>query len=213
MTYDYNSSRKKLILPEYGRNIQKMVNHIKAIEDRDERNKAAQTVIGVMGNLNPHLRDVNDFKHKLWDHLAIIADFDLDIDSPYPWPEPESLQSKPDNVPYHQHRIAKKHYGRSIVLMIEKAVALEAGEEKDDLVKMIAYHMKKSYLTWNREAVSDSEIFTDMKTLSGGVLVADPNLKLPETKDILAKNRPINPKKKGGGKKGKHQYQQHHHKQ
>ena len=212
MTYDYNSSRKKLILPEYGRNIQKMVNHIKTIEDRDERNKAARTVIGVMGNLNPHLRDVNDFKHKLWDHLAIIADFDLDIDSPYPWPAPESLQSKPEKVPYHQHRIAKKHYGRSIVLMIEKAVALEAGEEKDDLVKMIAYHMKKSYLTWNREAVSDSEIFTDMKTLSGGVLVADPNLKLPETKDILAKNRPIIPKKKMGGKKGKH-YHQHQHKQ
>ena len=210
MTYDYNSSRKKLILPEYGRNIQKMVNHIKTIEDREERNTAAQTVIGVMGNLNPHLRDVNDFKHKLWDHLAIIADFDLDIDSPYPWPEPESFQSKPDKVPYHQHRIAKKHYGRSIVLMIEKAVALEAGEEKDDLVKMIAYHMKKSYLTWNREAVSDSEIFADMKTLSGGVLIANPDLKLPETKDILAKNRPINPKKKGGGKKGKHH---HYHKQ
>jgi len=155
---------------------------------------------------------VNDFKHKLWDHLAIIADFDLDIESPYPWPEPESLQSKPNKVPYHQHRIAKKHYGRSIVLMIEKAVALEAGEEKEDLVKMIAYHMKKSYLTWNREAVSDSEIFADMKTLSGGVLIANPDLKLPETKDILAKNRPINPKKKGGGKKGKHQHQQHQHK-
>ncbi len=213
MTYDYNSSRKKLILPEYGRNIQKMVNHIKTIEDREERNKAARTVIGVMGNLTPHLRDVNDFKHKLWDHLAIIADFDLDIDSPYPWPEPESFQSKPDKVPYHQHRIAKKHYGRSIVLMIEKAVALEAGEEKDDLVKMIAYHMKKSYLTWNREAVSDSEIFADMKTLSGGLLVANPDLKLPETKDILAKNRPINPKKKGGGKKGKHHHQQHQYKQ
>ena len=214
MTYDYNSSRKKLILPEYGRNIQKMVNHIKTIEDREERNKAARTVIGVMGNLNPHLRDVNDFKHKLWDHLAIIADFDLDIDSPYDWPEPESLQSKPGNVPYHQHRIAKKHYGRSIVLMIDKAVALEAGEEKDDLVKMIAYHMKKSYLTWNREAVSDSEIFGDMKTLSGGVLNVNPDLKLPETKDILAKNRPIIPKKKGGGKKGKYQHQQsHQHKQ
>ena len=190
-----------------------MVNHIKTIEDRDERNKAARTVIGVMGNLNPHLRDVNDFKHKLWDHLAIIADFDLDIDSPYPWPEPESLQSKPENVPYHQHRIRKKHYGRSIVLMIEKAVALEPGEEKEDLVKMIAYHMKKSYLTWNREAVSDEEIFADMKTLSGGVLVANPDLKLPETRDILAKNRPNIPKKKGGGKKGKHQYQQHQHKQ
>ncbi len=198
MTYDYNSSRNKLTLPEYGRNIQKMVNHIKTIEDRDERNKAAKTVIGVMGNLNPHLRDVNDFKHKLWDHLAIIADFDLDIDSPYPWPEQASLQSKPGKVPYSQHRIKKKHYGRSIVMMIEKAVALEPGQEKEDLVKMIAYHMKKSYLTWNREAVTDEVIFADVKTLSGGVLEVNPDLKLPETKDILAKNRS---KKKGGGKK------------
>lgn len=197
MDYDYNSSREKLILPEYGRNIQKMVNHIKTIEDREERNKAARTIIGVMGNLNPHLRDVQDFKHKLWDHLAIIADFDLDIDSPYEWPERESLQSKPNRVPYSQHRIAKKHYGRSIVLMIEKAVALESGQEKDDLIRMIAYHMKKSYLTWNREAVSDEEIFGDLKTLSGGVLDLGGELKLPETKDILAKNR----KKKGGGKK------------
>jgi hypothetical protein len=186
-----------------------MVNHLKTIEDRDERNRAARTVIAVMGNLNPHLRDVNDFKHKLWDHLAIIADFDLDIDSPYPWPERESLQSKPGRVSYNQHRIPKKHYGRAIVLMIEKAVELEPGEEKDDLVRMIAYHMKKAYLTWNREAVSDSEIFKDMKTLSGGVLEADPDLKLPETKEILAKNRPSGPKKKGGGKKGKHQHPQH----
>jgi hypothetical protein len=204
MTYDYNSSRMKLILPEYGRNIQKMVNHIKTIEDRDERNKAAKTVIGVMGNLNPHLRDVNDFKHKLWDHLAVIADFDLDIDSPYPWPDRESLKSKPNQVPYHQFRIKKKHYGRSIVLMIEKAVELEAGEEKEDLVKMIATHMKKSYLTWNREAVSDEEIFGDMKALSDGKLEVTGDLKLPETKDILAKNRPA--KKKGGGGK-KHKYQ------
>jgi hypothetical protein len=202
MAYDYNSSRDKLILPEYGRNIQKMVNHIKTIEDRDERNKAARTVIAVMGNLNPHLRDVNDFKHKLWDHLAIISDFDLDIDSPYDWPERESLQSKPDRVPYSQHAIRKKHYGRSIVLMIEKAVALEPGEEKEDLVKMIAYHMKKSYLTWNREAVSDEEIFMDMKTLSYGKLEVTGDLKLPETKDILAKNR--TKKKQGGGKKKQH---------
>jgi hypothetical protein len=202
MAYDYNSSRDKLILPEYGRNIQKMVNHIKTIEDRDERNKAAKTVIGVMGNLNPHLRDVNDFKHKLWDHLAIISDFDMDIDSPYELPARESLQSKPDRVPYSQHAIRKKHYGRSIVLMINKAVELEAGEEKDDLVKMIAYHMKKSYLTWNREAVSDEEIFMDMKNLSGGKLEVTGDLKLPETKDILAKNR--TKKKGGGGKKKQH---------
>ncbi len=205
MDYDYNSSRQKLILPEYGRNIQKMVNHIKTIEDRDERNKAAKTVIAVMGNLNPHLRDVADFKHKLWDHLALIADFDLDIDSPYPWPEPESLKSKPNRVPYHQFKIKRKHYGRSIVLMIEKAIELEPGEEKDDLVRMIAYHMKKSYLTWNREAVSDEEIFADLKTLAGGRIEVSPELTLPETKDILAKNRTIIKKKGGGGKKHKQQ--------
>ena len=199
MPYDYNSSRKKLVLPEYGRNIQKMVNHIKTIEDREERNKAARTVIAVMGNLNPHLRDVQDFKHKLWDHLAIIADFDLDIDSPYEWPERESLESKPNKVAYNQHSIKKKHYGRSITLMIDKAVELEDGEEKQDLVRMIAYHMKKSYLTWNREAVSDEEIFADLNTLSGGKLEISEELKLPETKEILAKNR----KKKGGGKKNK----------
>lgn len=197
MSYDYNSSRKKLILPEYGRNIQKMVNHLKTIEDRDERNKAARTVIGVMGNLNPHLRDVNDFKHKLWDHLAIIADFELDIDSPYDLPKPESLKNKPNKIPYNQHKIKYKHYGRSIGMMIDKAVELEEGEEKKDLVRMIAYHMKKSYLTWNREAVSDEEIFLDLKALSGGRLQISEDLKLPETREILSKNR----KKKGGGKK------------
>lgn len=199
MSYDYNTSRKNLVLPEYGRNIQKMVNYIKTIEDREERNRAAKTVIGVMGNLNPHLRDVNDFKHKLWDHLAIIADFELDIDSPYDWPERETLQKKPNRVPYNQNDIKYKHYGRSIVLMIEKAVELQPGEEKDDLVRMIAYHMKKSYLTWNREAVSDEEIIMDLKTLSGGRLEISDDLRLPETKEILAKNR----KKKGGGKKNK----------
>jgi hypothetical protein len=178
-----------------------MVNHIKTIEDRDERNKAAKTVIGVMGNLNPHLRDVQDFKHKLWDHLPIIAHFDLDIDSPYEWPEPESLQSKPGKVAYNQHSIRYKHYGRSIVMMIEKAVALDAGQEKEDLVRMIAYHMKRSYLTWNREAVSDEEILTDLKTLSGGKLEVPSELRLPETKEILTKYR----KKKGGGRKHKPQ--------
>jgi hypothetical protein len=197
MEYDYNTSRNRLILPEYGRNIQKMVNHIKTIEDREERNKAARTVIAVMGNLNPHLRDVQDFKHKLWDHLAIISGFDLDIDAPYNWPEKAELEQPPSRVDYNQHAIPAKHYGRSIVLMIEKAVELEPGEEKEDLVRMIAYHMKKSYLTWNREAVSDEEILLDLKKLSGGRLEISGDLKLPETKEILAKGR----KKKGGGKK------------
>lgn len=169
-----------------------------SIEDRDERNKATRAVIAVMGNLNPHLRDVNDFKHKLWDHLAIISDFKLDIDSPYETPTRELLESKPAKIPYNQKSIRFKHYGHSIYLMIQKAVEMEEGEEKKDLVKMIAHHMKKSYLTWNREAVNDKEIFQDLNTLSGGKLEIDPNLVLPETRDILAKNTR---KKKGGGKK------------
>lgn len=198
MDYDYNSRRPRLILPEYGRNIQKMVDHLSTIEDRDERNKAARTLIGIMGNLNPHLRDVNDFKHKLWDHLAIISDFNLDIDSPYETPTRDLLDSKPRKIPYNQKSIRFKHYGHSIVLMIQKAVEMEEGDEKKDLVRMIAYHMKKSYLTWNREAVDNREILEDLKTLSGNRLAIDPELDLPETRDILAKNVR---KKKGGGKK------------
>jgi hypothetical protein len=197
MSYDYNTSREKLIMPEYGRNIQKMVTHILSIKDRDERNLAAHTVISVMGNLNPHLRDINDFKHKLWDHLAIIADFKLDIDSPYHLPEKTILVEKPKSIPYNQHSIKSKHYGHSIVMMIRKAIEMEKGEEKEDLVKMIANHMKKSYLTWNREAVSDEEIFQDLKNLSGGSLEIPTDMKLSETHEILAKNR----KKKVGGKK------------
>lgn len=198
MEYDYNTRRAHLVLPEYGRNIQKMVEHLLTIEDREERNRAARTVIAVMGNLNPHLRDVADFKHKLWDHLAIISDFKLDIDSPYETPTPELLAEKPKKIPYNQKPIRFKHYGHSIVLMIDKAVEMEDGEEKQDLVKMIAYHMKKSYLTWNREAVNDREILEDLVTLSKNRLQLDPNLELPETRDILAKNVR---KKKGGGKK------------
>jgi hypothetical protein len=198
MTYDYNTRRERLKLPEYGRNIQKMINHILTIEDKEERNKAARTIIAVMGNLNPHLRDVADFKHKLWDHLAVISDFKLDIDSPYETPTPELLSEKPKKIPYTQKNIRFKHYGHSIVLMIEKAAEMEDGEEKEDLIKMIAYHMKKSYLTWNREAVDNREIFEDLVTLSGNRLVISPDLELPETRDILAKNVR---KKKSGGKK------------
>lgn len=165
-----------------------MIEHILTIEDRAERNKAAHTIIGVMGNLNPHLRDVNDFKHKLWDHLAVISDFKLDIDSPYETPTRELLQSKPKKIPYNQKGIRYKHYGHSIVLMIEEAVKMDDPEEKKDLVKMIAYHMKKSYLTWNREAVDDKQIIGDLIALSGNRLEIDPELELPETRDILAKN-------------------------
>lgn len=189
MDYDYNSSRKKLILPEYGRHIQKMVDHARTIEDSEERNKAAKTIISIMGNLNPHLRDISDFKHKLWDHLALMSDFDLDIDSPYETPARETLTSKPKQVPYVTGDIKYRHYGRIIHQMIDAAIEMEDGEEKERLIKLIANHMKKSYLTWNRNQVTDEQIFNDIQQLSGGKIIIREDLKLTETKEILSKNK------------------------
>ena len=197
MTYNYNTQRKKLILPEYGRNIQKMVDHLMTIEDREERNKASRAVIGIMGNLNPHLRDVADFKHKLWDHLAIMSDFKLDIESPYEAPVPEVLNEKPKSIPYGSQQIRWKHYGKIIEQLIDQASDYPEGEEREMLISLIANHMKKCYLTWNREVVEDDVIFDDLKTLSRGRIVADKNLKLSDTRDILYKaKKRRNPKKK-----------------
>jgi len=189
MDYDYNTGRKKMALPEYGRNIQKMIKYAVAIEDREERNRAARAIIAIMGNMNPHLRDVSDFKHKLWDHLAIISEFELDIDYPFTLPTPEILKEKPRPMPYSIYPIRFKHYGKIIEMLIKKAVDYPEGTEKEVLIKLIANHMKKSYLTWNREAVTDEVIFQDMKELSGGKLIPDKNLKLSETRDILAKTK------------------------
>ncbi len=187
---EYNTSRKKLVLPEYGRNIQKMVELTKAEPDKEKRNKMAQAIIAIMGNMNPHLRDIADFKHKLWDHLAIISEFNLDIDSPYDPPVIETLQEKPESVPYNNKDAKFKHYGQTIEKMVKVAIDMEDGELKEILIQLIANHMKKSYLTWNKEAVADELIFKDLKVLSGGKI--DLNIEettLTETKDILAKNK------------------------
>jgi len=196
MEYDYNTQRSKMILPEYGRNIQKMVEYTTQIEDDEERNRAARAIIAIMGNLNPHLRDVAEFKHKLWDHLYIISDFKLDIDSPYEKPTPETLLEKPKPVPYSDYSIKYKHYGKIIELLIKEAIGFEEGEEKETLVKLIANHMKKCYLTWNREVVTDELIFEDLKRLSGGALSVSPDLRLSESRDILQKNKKKRPQKK-----------------
>jgi len=185
MNYDYNTQRKRMALPEYGRNVQKMVDHIKTIEDRDERNRAAKTIIQIMGNLNPHLRDIGDFKHKLWDHLALIADFELDIDSPFPPPEVSKLSEKPKQVPYKQGDIRFLHYGRIIELLIDAASGMEEGEEKEYLTTLIVNQMKKSYITWNRGQVADEVIIGDMKMLSGGKLKMTDGVKILEIKELL----------------------------
>ena len=184
MEYDYNTSRHKLILPEYGRNIQKMVEHIMSIADREERNRLAQAVIIIMGNMNPHLRDINDFKHKLWDHLAIMSNFQLDIDYPYEIPRPEEFTEKPRRVSYNSKEIRYRHYGHIVESLIAEAVKLPDGEDKDTLIKLIANHMKKSYLSWNRDSVTDEIIFNDLHELSGKRLTVKEGLKLSEQKDF-----------------------------
>lgn len=179
---DYNSQRKKLPLPEYGRNIQNMVDYLFTIEDKEKRNRSAQTVIDVMGNLYPVLRDVAEFKHKLWDHLAIMSDFKLDIDYPYNPPTPDILTEKPNRVPYSDNNIRYKHYGFIMESLIKKTTELE-GEERDVLIELLANHMKKSYVAWNKDGVDDEKIFQDLKELSRGRL----NIKKDEIQLVDAK--------------------------
>ena len=187
-------------MPEYGRNIQQMVEHCKGIENKEERTRCAKTIISIMGNLFPYLRDVNDFKHKLWDHLAIMSDFQLDIDYPYEIVRKDNLHSKPEKISYKNSKIQYLHYGRTLEQMIEKAIAYPEGEQKNDLILLIANHMKKSFLTWNKEVVDDRKIFDDLRLLSDGKIDLNPDfLKLMESKDILNKkrnNKPIQQKRK-----------------
>jgi hypothetical protein len=186
---DYNSNRSKLALPEYGRNLQNMVNHILTIEDRNERNRAARTIIDIMGTMYPYLRDINDFKHKLWDHLAIMSNFQLDIDYPYTPPSPEFFVAPPKKVPYDNNNIKYRHYGKTIENLIEKAADYPDEKDRELLIKLIANHMKKSYVVWNKDSVTDEKIFTDIEELSRGKIKCS-DLTLTETKDILQRNAP-----------------------
>ena len=184
----YNTQEKRLALPEYGRNIQNMVDYCVSISDREERTQCANTIVNIMGNMFPHLRDVNDFKHILWDHLAIMSDFALDIDYPYEVIKREDLYIRPNKLPYSQGKITYKHYGKNLESMINKAIQFEEGEQKEYLISLLANHMKKSFITWNKENVDDRKIFKDLEELSKGTIVLDEEKhKLVEPKDIMAK--------------------------
>ena len=190
---NYNSELKKLILPEYGRNIHNMVDYCVSIPDREERQRCANTIINTMGNLFPHLRDISDFKHILWDHLAIMSDFRLDIDYPYEVIKKENLYSKPPRIHYSNSRFLYRHYGKIIEQMISKANDLEKGEEKDYLIFLLANQMKKSYLLWNKESVEDNKIFLDLEEVSKGQIKrSGEDLKLTESREILARNNTTN---------------------
>jgi len=165
---EYNTERSHLIIPEYGRHFQKMVDYAVSIEDAAERNKVAKSIIDVMGNLQPHLRDVPDFQHKLWDQLFIMSDFKLDVESPFPITTKEMLQERPEPLEYPQNFPKYRFYGNNIKRMIDVAVEWEKGEMRDGLEYAIANHMKKCYLNWNKDMVDDSAIFKHLFELSDG---------------------------------------------
>lgn len=200
---EYNTAEKKLALPEYGRNIQNMVDYCVTIEDRLERKRCADTIINIMGNMFPHLRDVNDFKHILWDHLAIMGDFKLDIDYPYEIVKKEDLHSKPPKVAYGNSRIRYRHYGKTLEQMVIKATELEDGEERNQLIRLLANQMKKSYLTWNKESVDDEKIFKDLYELSKGeIALSTEEYKLAESRDLMARTN-TNTNRKNHSRKGR----------
>lgn len=186
MSFDYNTSRKRMVLPEYGRNIQKMVDHLKTIEDREKRNRLAQLVVNVMGNLNPHLRDINDFKHKLWDHIAIISNFELDIDFPYEIPQKETFERKPDQVPYGTHTIRYRHYGYAVEEMAKNLKGQPDSPERKKKIEVLANQMKKSYLAWNRDTVDDEVILKDLANYLGDSIdISD--IQLAESKELISR--------------------------
>ena len=176
---EYNTIRENLIIPEYGRHIQKMINYASSRETKEERNKLANAIISVMGNLQPHLRDVPDFQHKLWDQLFIMSDFKLDADSPFEKPSKEILSAKPDPLSYPQNFPKYRFYGNNIKIMIDEAVKWDSGEMKDALVLTIANHMKKCFLNWNKDSVKDQVIFDHLYELS------ETNIDIRDSKEEL----------------------------
>ena len=192
---EYNAERPHLIIPEYGRHLQKLIDQAKVIADREERNKAAKYIIQVMGSLNPHLRDVPDFQHKLWDQLFIMSDFMMDVDSPYPIPTREVINLKPERLPYPQKNPKYRFYGNNIKYMIEVADKWEEGEMKSALVKVIANHMKKSYLSWNKDTVTDVVIFEHLYELSEGTInLLGSEEELSTTTDLIRTNKKVSNK-------------------
>jgi len=202
---EYNTEREQLIIPEYGRHIQKMVAYATSLKDEEARNKCVESIISVMGNLNPHLRDVPDFQHKLWDQLFIISDFKLVVDSPFPIPSREELAERPEPLDYPQNYPKYRFYGNNIKRMIDVAVSWEDGDMKIGLVLTIANHMKKCFLNWNKDTVEDDVIFTHLYELSDGKIdLRNSDEDLSDSQQLLKSKKRFSKqftgKSKGGGK-------------
>ncbi|MDG1334377.1 MAG: DUF4290 domain-containing protein [Crocinitomicaceae bacterium] len=179
---EYNTARGKMLLPEYGRNVQNMIQHAMEIEDREERNRAAQAIIEVMGQLNPHLRDVDDYRHKLWTHLFVMSDFKLDVDSPFEIPEEESLQERPEPVPYPKSKIRFGHFGQYTQKILEESREMTDEGEREYMTNSMGNFMKKQYLIHNNNAVENNVIADQLMELSQG------DLKIENPDDLVSTN-------------------------
>jgi len=206
MELEYNSSRNKLVISEYGRHIQKLVEHAMTLKDKEERQKMANGIIDIMGELNPQLRDVADFKHKLWDHLFVISNFELDVDSPYEKPIIEKLFEKPEPLAYPNSKIKYNHYGKVIELMIDEAIKMEDQELKSKLVIAIANQMKKSYVNWNLDTVEDEVILNQLTKLSKGKLSVPEGTELSKFTPNPKQQNPHARKKKKNNRNNRNQH-------
>lgn len=192
---EYNTERNHLLLREYGRNVQKLVEYACTVEDDEKRNKVARYIIEMMGQMNPHLRNVEEFRHKLWDHLIIISDYQLQIDSPYPPPKKEDVFGKPEHIGYPKHNISYRHYGKNVEDMVQKARQMEDPQKRERFTEIIGSYMKLVYNNWSRENVTDDAIRMDIEKLSEG------DLSLPEDADLDSLSKSL--KKRKSGKQGK----------
>ena len=207
---NYNTTREELQIPEYGRNIKNMIEYAISVADKEERQKVANAIISVMGQLNPHLRDITDYTHKLWDHLFIISDFKLDVDSPYSKPIEGEVATKPDLLTYSKgkRRIRYAYYGKSVSMFIKEAIAIEDEKEKEVLTEAICNLMKKSFLTWNKDFVEDEVVFKHLKELSEERLVPKEGLVLISVDELMKSVPKVKPLKTNNkkGKNNKHRY-------
>ncbi|MBN1651498.1 MAG: DUF4290 domain-containing protein [Bacteroidales bacterium] len=185
---DYNSTREKLIIPEYGRNVQKMIHNALAMEDREKRTEFVKYIVGVMTQMHISNGSYGDYNHMIWDHMHIIAGYKMDVDSPYPMPDKEAIEAKPRTLSYSTKKIKYKPYGSNIEKMIKIAMTYEEGEEKNSLVENIANHLKKAYLNWNRESVDDEVILKHLAVLSDGKLVLNDDFKFVATDDLIVQS-------------------------
>ena len=198
---EYNTEREKIVISEYGRNIQVMIRHLMDIEDRKQRTEAAYFIVNVMAQMNPQVKESNDYMHKLWDHLHIIAKYELDVDGPYPKPTPEMQKKKPEHVGYQKNNIRDGHYGQSIYDVVKKVKEMEDGPKKQAILINIANQMKRDYLNWNRDTVNDLLILDDLYKISGEEIALPMETKLIPTSEILNKTQnqqQQNQKKKNG---------------